>query len=287
MRDYKNVKVPRSHRGSANRAVTRRIEAGRTGRKRGGAGAGPLGSVLAALATAALCYGAWEGYTWLTRAEAFQIAGVDVRGASSASEEDVREIAALFAGQNIFRIDPAAAVRRALGNPWIKDVRIERRLPNRISMVLVERSPRAVLRAANGRFLMDETGMVIAADGTEGGGAVRGLPSIAITGWRAVPGEPVTAGALPEALALLDELARRGGWDPGGVTVKADSAESLAAVYGDHEFRIGRGNYGEKLRRLGEIVSDMNRQGIAYTYVELRPERQAAVMAAKSVKARR
>jgi hypothetical protein len=62
------------------------------------------------------------------------------------------------------------------------------------------------------------------------------------------------------------------------VTVKADSPETIAIVYADHEFRVGYGNYGEKLRRLGEIVADMNQRRLAYTYVELRPERQAAVM---------
>jgi hypothetical protein len=97
-----------------------------------------------------------------------------------------------------------------------------------------------------------------------------------------VPREPVTTGAVAEALELLDELAARGGWDPGDVMVKADSTETVTIVYADHEFRIGSGNYGEKLRRMGEIVADMHQRGLAYTYIELRPERQAAVMAVKN-----
>ena len=97
----------------------------------------------------------------------------------------------------------------------------------------------------------------------------------------------MAGGAVPEALDLLGELASRGGWSPGEVTVKADSPETIAIVYADHEFRIGSGNYGEKLRRLGEIVADMQQRGLAFTYVELRPERQAAVMVAKNVKERR
>jgi hypothetical protein len=89
---------------------------------------------------------------------------------------------------------------------------------------------------------------------------------------------------MASALELLDELAVRGGWDPGAVTVRADSMETVTVVYADHEFRIGSGNYPEKLRRLGEIVSDMQRRGYAFSSVELRPERQAAVMIAKSAK---
>jgi len=64
--------------------------------------------------------------------------------------------------------------------------------------------------------------------------------------------------------------------------VKADSPETIAIVYADHEFRVGSGNYDEKLKRLGEIVADMRQRGMEYSYVELRPERQAAVMVVKS-----
>lgn len=278
MRDYKHVTVPRRHRPAKNKAVTRRVDTGADARKRRPSGAG--GSVAVALGimlSVALCYGGWEGYRWLTTAEQFQVAGVDVKGVRRAGEAEAREAAALFTGQNIFRVDPAAAVRRALENPWVRDVRIERSLPNRISMTYTERTPRAVLAAANGRYLMDTESVVIMPL-REGDAAAAGLPSIAVSGWRAAPRAPVTGGALPEALELLDELGRRGGWEMSGVTVRADSAETITVLYAGHEFRIGSGNYDEKLRRLGEIVSDMNRRGLSYTYVELRPERQAAVM---------
>jgi len=66
------------------------------------------------------------------------------------------------------------------------------------------------------------------------------------------------------------------------VTIRANSAETLAAVYGGHEFRIGNGNYGEKLRRLGEILVDVQQRGLTIAYVDLRPERQAAVMTVKA-----
>ena len=96
--------------------------------------------------------------------------------------------------------------------------------------------------------------------------------------YRRAPRDQVDSEALPAALELLDELALRGGWDLAKVTVKASSPETIGVVYAGHEFRVGHGNYTEKLRRLGEIVSDMNRRGLDYAYIELRPERQAAVL---------
>jgi cell division protein FtsQ len=239
-----------------------------------------MGAVLTALVTVALCYGGWEGYRWFAHAEMFTIAGVDVKGVRSMSDENIRDVATIFTGQNVFRVDLGAATRRVMADPWVRDVRIERRLPNRISIFVTERVPKAVLHASNGMYLIDGEGVVMV--------PIRGgtppLPVIALRDCRAVPREPVTAGAVPEALELLEELAARGGWDPRSVTVKADSAETVTIVYADHEFRIGRGNYNEKLKRMGEVVADMRQRGLAYTYVELRPERQAAVMVAKSQK---
>ena len=281
MRDYKNVKVPRSYRTTNRRTTTKRVNVGRGPVDHSGAGKNALGMALAVLLTTALCYGGWEGYRWFTTAEVFQIAGVDVQGVRSVSDAEVRELAGMFTGQNVFHVDLDAASRRALANPWVRDVRIERSLPNRISMIVTERVPRAVLQATNGRYLIDEEGVVIVS-APKDGQAGAGLPVIAVRDSRAVPRETLTAGAVPEALGLARELVARGGWDPGGMVVKADSPETIAIVYADHEFRIGSGNYDEKLKRMGEIVADMRQRGLEYTYVELRPERQAAVMAVKA-----
>jgi hypothetical protein len=275
MRDYKHVKVPRNERTVRNRVVTKRVGTAPARRKSETGLPGALGTVLALLITTALGYGAWQGYLWLSRSEMFQIAGVDVKGVREVSDDEVRQLAGTFTGQNIFRVDLGAATRRALTNPWVRDVRIERSLPNRISIAITERKPRAVLQAANGRFLMDREGVVIVPAGTVN---AADLPAVAVRDHRAAARGVVPGEAIMTALELLDELAARGGWDLAGVTVKADSPETIAIVYADHEFRVGSGNYGEKLRRLGEIVADMNQRRLAYTYVELRPERQAAAM---------
>lgn len=280
MKDYKNVKVPRGYSTTNRRTTKKRVNRARVPARRDGAEKGALGAVFAVLLTAALCYGGWEGYRWLTTAEVFHIAGVDVRGAHSVSDAEIRELAGMFTGQNVFRVDLDAATRRALANPWVRDVRIERSLPNRISMIFTERVPRAIVQAANGRYLIDGEGVVMVPVPKDGA-ATAGLPVIAVRDSRAVPREAVAASAMAEALELARELVARGGWDPGGVMVKADTPETIAIVYADHEFRIGSGNYDEKLKRLGEIAADMRLRGVEYSYVELRPERQAAVMVMK------
>ncbi len=274
MRDYKHVRVPRSERTARNRVVTKRVQAEPAGSRRASGSPGNGGTILALIIIAALGYGAWEGYRWLSRAEMFQVAGVDVKGVRRVSDDEVRRLAGMFTGENIFHVDLDSATRKALANPWVRNVRIERSLPNRISMAIVERDPRAVLAASNGKFLVDREAVVIVpADAS----AAAGLPTRSVRE-RVSPRSTVNGDGMTAALELLEQLENRGGWDMAGVTLRADSAEMVAILYADHEFRMGSGNYDEKLRRLGEIVSDLNQRQIPYVYVELRPDRQAAAM---------
>ncbi|MCK9418310.1 MAG: FtsQ-type POTRA domain-containing protein [Nitrospirae bacterium] len=284
MRDYKNVNVPRSYRGSSNRSTVKRAIVGRAaGRARTG-GTGVKRVALQIITIVMIAAGgllAWKAYQTLLHAEMFQIAGVDVQGAKQISEADLREIAGVFKGKNIFRVDLETPVMRARANPWVKDARIYRRLPNRISMVVTERVAFALLDTGDGMYVMDNEGVVINRIAKENA-SVWQLPVVAVKQSRVRPGEQVTYEGVAESLTLIAEIAERGGWRMREVTIKAGSPETLSILYADHEFKIGTGNYPEKLRRLAEILSDGTQRGMEISYVDLRPERQAAVMVKNS-----
>ena len=223
----------------------------------------------------------WQAYRLLTHAEIFQISGVDVKGVRHLSEADLDDIAGMFKGQNIFRVDLEAAARRAHGNSWIKDIRIYRRLPNRISMTVVERVPDAILESGAGRYLIDNEAVAIERL-AQAGASAWPLPVIAVKDSKAELGEPVNSEAIAEAQTLLAEISARGGWRLSEVMVKANTPETLSVVYASHEFKIGSGNYAEKLRRLAEVMADVKQRGLDIAYVDLRPERQAAAMVVKT-----
>lgn len=284
MRDYKNVKVPRSYRSKSNRVTVKRVGNGRVaGRTRtGGAGIKQIAlQIITIVLIAAGGWLGWQAYQTLLHAEMFQIAGIDVKGVKQVSEAELREIAGVFTGRNIFRVDLETAVRRVRANPWVKDVRIYRRLPNRISMEVTERAAFALLDTGAGRYVMDNDGVVIDKIVNNNASAWQ-LPVVAVRDYRARAGEQVTSEVMAEALMLITEIAERGGWPLHEVTIKAVSPESLSVLYADHEFKIGAGNYAEKLSRLAEILSDGKQRGLEIAYVDLRPERQAAVMMKKT-----
>lgn len=224
----------------------------------------------------------WEGYRTVMHADLFVISGVDVKGIKQLGDWDLKQIVDVLTGKNIFRVDLTAVVKRAEGNPWVKEARIYRRLPNRITMVFTERVPAFMLDTGTGLYLLDGEGVVIEQLEKEQITAWP-LPVIAIRDCRARPGEEVNAESLHEAMQLVAEISARGGWQLPDVTVKADSLETIAVLYHGCQFKIGDGRYGEKLRRLAEVMADVKQRGVEIAYVDLRPERQAAVMIKKDM----
>ena len=205
-----------------------------------------------------------------------------MKGVRRLSEADLAGIAGMFKGQNIFRVDLQAAARQAHKNSWIKDIRIYRRLPNRVSMTVDERVPDAILDTGAGRYLIDNEAVVIERLAKDGASAWP-LPVIVVKDCKAEPGEPVNSEGMAEALTLLAEVSARGGWRLSEVMVKANTPETLSVVYASHEFKIGSGNYSEKLRRLAEVMADVKQRGLDIAYVDLRPERQAAAMVVQKI----
>ncbi len=281
MRDYKNVKVPRKYRSATNRTTIKRVTVSR-GPKRGSLKLGrAVAKVLIVASIISGCYLGWLAYNWVVRSKAFQITGMDVTGVKHLRENELKNIAGSFTGQNIFRVNLEEAARRAHANPWIKEARIYRRLPNRVSMAVSERVPAVVLDTGAGRYLVDSEGVVIDRLTLDSASAWP-LPVVAIKDYKARPGDQVTTEGMTEALTLIAELSSRGGWETSQITINANSPEALSVVYADHEFKIGVGNYGEKLRRLAEVMADVKVRGLNFSYVDLRSDRQAAVMVASN-----
>lgn len=278
MRDYKNVKVPRKYRTASARVTARRVRAAPAARRSGGQ-AGVLTKILMVIAIAAGCYGGWLGYKWFVESDTFQIAAVDVQGVRRLGEQDLNIFVDAFKGQNIFLVDLDLVAKRAAEHPWIKDVRIYRRLPNRISVQITERAPFALLDTGRGIYIIGEDGMVLERLSKQAESL--GMPIISAHIHEALKGREIDDQAVQSSILLLKELAVRGGWRIGDVRVRSDTPESISVLYAGKEFKLGSGNYEEKFRRLSEITSDLKRRGLDFAYVDLRPERQAAVMIKK------
>src|SRR4030067_2101916 len=120
MNDYKHVKVPKQYRPQSNRTTVKRVAVSRGFQARSSGNRQAILRFLVALLVAVGGYFGWMGYQWLAHAEVFQISGVDVKGVKRLTEDEIRDIGGIFAGQNIFLGGIDAAARQARSHPGAK-----------------------------------------------------------------------------------------------------------------------------------------------------------------------
>jgi len=89
----------------------------------------------------------------------FAVTEIVVTGASHRSEEDLVAIAGIVKGKNVFSTDLDAARAHLLADPWIKEARLERRLPGTVSLVVEERRAAGIV-AAGDTYLVSADGEI-------------------------------------------------------------------------------------------------------------------------------
>lgn len=72
----------------------------------------------------------------------FNIDGIAVGGNKDISDEEILKLSELEAGENIFDIHPWFAERRIKKNLYIEDVDVKRRLPDKVEIIVTERTER-------------------------------------------------------------------------------------------------------------------------------------------------
>lgn len=106
-----------------------------------------------------LCVGAGI-VVWSTPVLA--VKNFDVSGTTNVSVEEVEEVSGISRGDNMVRLDTAAAAQSIAGLPWVRTVTVERRFPSTVGVEVQEREPVMFLREPDGDHLIDSTGHVFA-----------------------------------------------------------------------------------------------------------------------------
>lgn len=102
-----------------------------------------------------------QGLVALTQSPALKLEEYEVIGNRRVSGQELIDVAALEPGRHLFTISTSDVVARLLGVPWISKARVERILPSKIRIVVVERTARVVVRTASGSYLVDSQGIVL------------------------------------------------------------------------------------------------------------------------------
>jgi len=204
---------------------------------------------------------------WLFTAPSFALAKIVVAGNHVVPAAWVEKALAPFDGENLFRLPLDAVERRIATNPWVEHVTLEKRLPNRLEIELVERRPAALLRTAEGVAVVDREGHVVAPWTPALGGENLVLLSVATVGGVDLGG----------ALDVADELARVApDWAATLSEIEVLSEDDFRLYLGALPFPVAvrRGTLGERLPALRQLLPELERRYPAVGSVDLRFERR-------------
>jgi cell division septal protein FtsQ len=155
------------------------------------------------LVAGGLVAGALAGWRFVTTSSRFAIEAIEVRGTRTLTADEIRALAPVALGDNVFRADLGRIERALEVQPWIADASVSRRLPHTIEIEIREREA-AALVVLDGLYLADAGGTIFKRARVDLGEG-EGLP--VITGvsredYRDTPGD--ASARIAAALAALD-----------------------------------------------------------------------------------
>ncbi len=193
------------------------------------------------------------GYVGARETSLFAVRAIDVRGAPTAVEADVRRALAGVEGRSLVALDAAALEARLLAVPSVRFAHVDRAFPDSLSVTVRPERPLVVVRNGPRAWLVAESGRVIRPVDAR---ARRNVPRVHLP----ASGELRPGGTLAEptarrALTVLRALPRR---FPRVVLVKAETPAVSLIVAGWVEVRLGStADAAAKLAAAGAVLRSL------------------------------
>jgi cell division protein FtsQ len=185
----------------------------------------------------------------------FRVNEVAVEGNLYLGREDVLEALDVPAGANLLTVNLAALGARLAANPWVSEAALQRRLPDRLLVRLVERAPAAVL-LSEAAHLVSGDGVILGEAAPE---ALDALPVLrAPAGLRYEVGERVAPDELHEALRAWRQVQLApvlGGRRPREVAVMRDGSYVVRLAPEALTLRLHLEGFEAQLKRLEAVLA--------------------------------
>jgi cell division protein FtsQ len=212
----------------------------------------------------------------------FQLRTVDVSGISQGSEDQIKAVVRRAGAANgVWKADLANISAELERQPWVRKAVVTRVLPSGLRVRITERTPRAVVRTAAGRFIwVDDDGVMT---GTVA--PTQNAPAFFMRGWD----ESGTESGRTENRRRVEkylELARE--WEAAGIASRVsevnldDLRDVRAQLTGDDsqiEVRLGREDLTKRLRQSLEALDEQRStpRGGFITYIDMTQGKRAVI----------
>jgi cell division protein FtsQ len=232
----------------------------------------------------AVCLGlcAFKAYTAASASAFFALRTVDVSGESRASTEQIEAVTRRTVGPaGVWRADLAAIRAELERQPWVRSAVVARVLPSGLRVRINERVPRAVVRAATGRFVwVDDEGVTV--------GAVAPtdqIPAFFLRGFDEA--ENATARA-ENRLRVAKFLELQHEWMAAGLAERVsevnlddlrDVRAQLAGADAQVEVRLGKDDLTKRLRQALQTLDEQRQtpRGALISYIDMTQGKRAVV----------
>jgi len=221
------------------------------------------------LAAAALFWLGEQTVRYAHEAEAFSIREIIIEGNHQVEDIDVRRAAQLQIGSNIFEVSNEEARNHLLQHPWIAEARVVRKLPGRVRIEVVERTPVALV-ALDQLYLVSQEGAVFKRLGVDD---PVDLPVITgIASEQFYDDFDYRTAILLRSMALLQDYEGAGLSEREPVSeIHFEGANGIELFVGDDgmNLRLGNGQHRQKLRRFRQVLERLAREKTRPSYVYL------------------
>lgn len=238
-----------------------------------------VGKALFAVCVGIVCFTA---YRTAASSSFFDLRAIDVSGVSQGSEDQIKALVRRAGGAHgVWQADLATISAELERQPWVRTAVVSRVLPSGLRVRITERTPRAVVRTAAGRFVwVDDDGVTV---GTVA--PTQNAPAFFMRGWD----ESGTESGRTENRRRVEkylELARE--WEAAGIASRVsevnldDLRDVRAQLTGDDsqiEVRLGRDDLTKRLRQSLEALDEQRAtpRGAFITYIDMTQGKRAVI----------
>jgi len=189
----------------------------------------------------------------------FYVYQAEVRGSQFIDPEEIYRVSGLHE-LSTFWVNPEKVEAAILSTlPGIKEVKVTCRLPNRVTIDVVERQMKVVWEWQGNRYGVDEHGAILPLEGEwQGILRIQDLSSVA----------PEVRGRIdPEVIKSALELARL---LPGTEAIQYSDDMGLTISRDGRPIYLGKGDMADKLKIMDALLRDLAADGTQFEYVDVR-----------------
>lgn len=205
---------------------------------------------------------AWGAHRFVLTTPRFQVKSFEVDGNRRFSDDEIGKRAGVEKGQNLFATDVDAAEKKLLEDPWIRSVKVSRKLPNTLVIRLEERDARALALIDGQLFIMTAEGEPfkrLGAGDAHGLPVVTGLSSngFAIDRTR----ELERARSAVDVLRQYEMLPLSRVYPAQEVHLEGDGSVTLSVGKRPITLHLGRGPFRQRLLMAARVVGKLQAKG--------------------------